>query len=116
MDLTDRRLCNRLAHVLAAAMVAVVHGLDPVLDHPPALAVEPAAAELGVEGVEDLGRERSQLDRADQRQNMGPGEVLVGRPGRALHVEQQEMLLQDLADGGRGPWVQLLVDLDQQPS
>jgi hypothetical protein len=41
-------------------------------------------------------------------------EILVGSPGCPLHLEQREVLLQQLSDGGRGPRVDLLVDLDEE--
>jgi hypothetical protein len=97
--------------VLAAAVVAVVHGLDPVLDHPAPLAMEPAATELGVERVEDLSGERGQLHGADQRHDVRAGEVLVRRPRGALHLKQSKVLLQELPHRRRGTRIQPVVDL-----
>jgi len=75
-------------------------------------AVLPTTAEIAERYGVAIGTANRALN---QRDDVRPGQVLIGRHSRALHVEEHEVLVQEPANCGRGPWVQLLVDLDQQP-
>ncbi|MBW0090881.1 hypothetical protein I4I73_12075 [Pseudonocardia sp. KRD-184] len=87
-----------------------------MLDEGPAVAARPAAPELDVEGVEHRGPQRADLLLADQRHDVGPRERPVRRQRAGLHLEQLEVLGQQLLDRRCGPRIALLVDLDGEPT
>ena len=88
----------------------------PVFDVRPAVAVRPAPAQLGVERVEHGGPQGADLLLADQREDVPSGEVAVRGERRGLDLEQLEVPLEQLLDGGGGLRVPLLVDLDREPA
>ena len=70
VDLADGRLRERTADVWPATVVALVRADSPVVGVRSAVAVRPAPAQLGVEGVEDRGVKRAHLLLADQREDV----------------------------------------------
>jgi len=97
--------------------IAVVTLSRPMLDpHPPAVAVVPAAAEFGIERFEGFGIDLTDLHGAEHRSNVLADIALVSAPGVSSDIQEGEIPLQKLIDGGRGPGVSLLVDLVEQAS
>lgn len=115
MDVPDDRVRQRLAPVRPAPVVALVALRRPVVDQPRPGAVDPAAAQLGVERVEDLGVQLADLESTNERLDV----VLhvaavelkrVRRPGELLQV-----LLQQVGDRRAGARVPALLDVAQHP-
>jgi hypothetical protein len=73
VDLPDRRVAERAADVRAAAVVAFVLDGRPVVDPWAPVAVVPAPAQLGVEGIEQVRVEGADGLGPDQRADvLGP--------------------------------------------
>jgi hypothetical protein len=115
VDVTDRRGRERLAAVRAAAFVALVLPLGAVIDQAAlAGAVLPTAAELGVEGAQDLGVEAADLDRAEERTDVVLHVRLVQLQGVGRALELREVALQELIERRAGLRVPALGDLDEE--
>ena len=96
-------------------LVAAVRLAGPVLQVWPAVAVLTASPQLRVEGVQGLDVEPGQRQRSEQRPDVLADVAVVAPSGRRVDVEDLEPLVEQLADGGPGARIALLVDLVQQP-
>lgn len=111
----DRRRAEGAAPVRAATVVALVLGRRPVVDRVAALrAVLPAAAQLGVERVEHLRVERTNLRRAQQRRDVVAHVAAVQGERVRRAVELVEVALQQLVDRRAGARVTPLRHLGHQ--
>lgn len=99
----------------AAPLVAVVVAGGPVVDAPPAGAVVTAAAQLGVQRVEDLGIDLADRQVPDQRPDVLAHQALVEPQRVRSAVELREVALQQLGHGRPGPRVPALSDLGDEP-
>lgn len=116
MNLSNGRPGQAAADVGAAPAVALVRLVCPVFDVRPPVAVSPAATQLGVERVEHGSPQGADLLLADQGQDVPGGEVAVRGERCGLDLEQIEVTLEQLLDGGGGLGIPLLVDLDHEPA
>jgi hypothetical protein len=102
VNLPDGRPGQAAADTGTAPAVALVSLLRPVFDVWPAVAVRLASAQLGVERVEDGGPQGADLLLADEREDVPSGQVAVRGERRGLDLEQIEVPLEQLLDGGGG--------------
>ncbi len=96
-------------------IIADVVADGPVLHGGPTGAVVAATAQLGVEGVEDVGVERPDLEPAEEGREVVADVTAIERPRAVRAVELVEVALQQLVDCRVGPRVAALGDLGQQP-
>jgi hypothetical protein len=90
VDLSDRRVAQRLAPVRAAPVVALVRQRGPVAELLPVGAVVPAAPHLGIERVQDVSVEVANLALADEWPDVLVHVLAVARDGAsaALVLDQ----------------------------
>jgi hypothetical protein len=78
------------------------------------VAAQVAAAERGVEGLDDLDVEAADLDVAEHGADVLLDVVAVGAAGGGFDVHGREPLVEELRDGGLGAGVAALVHLAQE--
>jgi hypothetical protein len=115
MDLTNGPVAERFADVRSASRVACVAALRAVVCEL-LRAVVATASEFSVVVIESLGVQRATLKFPDQGANVVLGVALECATCALGDVHVGEVDAQDLVDGGLGPRVLLLVDLDEQSS
>jgi hypothetical protein len=103
------------APVRAAAVVAVVRLARPVIDVVASRAMVAAPAQLGVERVEGLGIELTDLQVPEQRRDVLARVAAVERQRVRGAVELVKVTLEELRDGRAGARVPVLGDLADQP-
>src|SRR4029450_5171383 len=81
-----------------------------------AAAVVAAAAQLGVEGVKDVGADRADLLAPDQRADVLVDVAAVGGQGGAFGLNHLQVPVEQLVQRGVGTRVPLLPNLGEQPS
>jgi hypothetical protein len=83
----------------------------------PALAVAafPAAAQLRVEPVQDVGVDPGQRQMPEGGTDVQPDDPLVPDPGGRFDVQDLQVAVQQLVQGRLGGRIALLFDLAEQP-
>lgn len=79
------------------------------------MAVSAAGAQLGVEGVDDLAVYPRDWQVTERREDVDPDVPLVSVPSVVLDVQDAQVAVEQLANGGSGARVAFLVDLGEQP-
>jgi hypothetical protein len=115
VDLADAGVGESAAPVGAAPTVAGVGPVGAVLGVPPAGAVITTPAKGGVEGLQDLGVQASDLQVPELRSDVLLDLADVPAPGRRLNVEDFQLPVEQLVDRGASSWAAPFVDLAEQP-
>src|SRR5690606_24344651 len=115
VNLPDRRSGERPADVRPTAAIADVLLGGSVVYRGPPTAVSATCAQLRVERVQDLTVDLANAERSQQGPDVVLDVALVAAEGGPVNVEQLEVPVHELVDGGPSARVAALVDLRQQP-
>jgi len=94
--------------------IAFVITRCPMLNLRSTVAVVPTPSELGVERLQDLSIDPAHLHGAENRSDVLTDVTLVAGLCVRSNIEQLEVPIEELIDGGRSPRVSLLVNLIEQ--
>jgi hypothetical protein len=116
VDLADGPGRQRRADMPPAAAVASVGPVGAVIDRTAPAAMVAAAAQLGIERVQDVRVDRADLLMPDQRPDVLVDIAAVGRQRGAFGFDHLQVAVEQLVQRRAGPWVPLLPDLGEHPS
>jgi hypothetical protein len=100
--------------VWAAPVVALVRALDPVIDRLPTRAMKPATAQLGVERIQDVRVQVTDLPFPERWRDVDPVISAIERQGVGCAIELIEVAGDQLVDRRVRPRVAAFADVAEQ--